>query len=565
MRYSFLSFQFYRKNIYILIAFFIYAGLLSAQAHPHVWVKAQSVIVYGADGSPDSIRHAWTFDESFSSFATQGLDSNGDGKLSREELKDLAQTNVTSLAEFEFFTFGIAGPTAFTAQTPHDYWLDFDGKVLTLNFTLNLNISMPKTAPFSIEIYDPTYFVDFSWANSTAVTLENAPASCKAEIQTPTPQTPAAGQPLTEDFFNSLTAQSNFGEKFANAVFVGCSPEALAAARSDLSASKAAPQQSSVAPEESQPAAIIKREDRLPPAPADTTAPQKSCQLGAFGVIRPDGTLTSNRGFFGWIAAGQAQFYQALSRNVSADASSSWIMLVLVGFLYGVFHAAGPGHGKAVISSYLVANGETLKRGIVLSFLSAGMQAFSAIAIVGIFALVLGAGSRAMGIAAFWMELLSYAAIAVLGLWLIIRAVKKLSSTNQMQGAGNCGHSHGPDVAALEQQDFSWRHALPAIAAVGLRPCTGAILILSLSLSQGLLEAGIAATFAMALGTAITVSMIAAIAVYAKHIALWLASSSIESSRWMTRILELGAGSIILLFGIFFLCALFLNGLPTNC
>ena len=126
-------------------------------------------------------------------------------------------------------------------------------------------------------------------------------------------------------------------------------------------------------------------------------------------------------GFAGWVLAKQAEFYRMLSgtiRAAKADGSAAWTLMG-ISFCYGIFHAAGPGHGKAVISSYLVANDETWRRGIALSFASAILQAFTAIAIVGIAAVLLGATAHAMGNTVRIIEMVSYALIVLIGLRLL--------------------------------------------------------------------------------------------------------------------------------------------------
>ena len=132
-------------------------------------------------------------------------------------------------------------------------------------------------------------------------------------------------------------------------------------------------------------------------------------------------------GIVGWLLAKQSEFYRGLSgaiRAAKADGSAVWTLFGL-SFAYGVFHAAGPGHGKAVISSYVVANGETWRRGVVLSFASALLQALVAVAIVGIAAVLLGATRRTMDGTIWWIEVFSYGLIAALGarlLWVKGRA-----------------------------------------------------------------------------------------------------------------------------------------------
>src|SRR5437763_4341916 len=140
-----------------------------------------------------------------------------------------------------------------------------------------------------------------------------------------------------------------------------------------------------------------------------------------FGVPRPPASPSPAGGIMGWIFAKQAEFYRQFSgliRAAKADGSAAWTLFGL-SFVYGVFHAAGPGHGKAVISSYLVANDETWKRGIVLSFASALLQALVAIAIVGVAAALLNATKRTMDQAVWYIEFASYAVIALIGARLI--------------------------------------------------------------------------------------------------------------------------------------------------
>ena len=124
-----------------------------------------------------------------------------------------------------------------------------------------------------------------------------------------------------------------------------------------------------------------------------------------------------------WLLQEQARFYQALRQAVEAAQANpaAALSLAAVSFAYGVFHAAGPGHGKAVIASYMLANEKALRRGIVLSAFSALLQAVVAIAIVGIAALVLGATAQKMTAATHVVEVASYVCITALGLWLVWR------------------------------------------------------------------------------------------------------------------------------------------------
>lgn len=203
------------------------AGLLAAtpaSAHPHVFVTAKSDIVYGADGRMTAVRHVWTFDEMFSSMAVQGLDTNGDGKYTREELAPLAEVNVTSLDEFKFFTFGKVGEKRVTFDKPRDYWLDrlADGR-LVLHFTLPVKDgAAEKGAPYRVEVYDPTYFVAFEFAKEEPAKLVSAPAGCGVELERPPEPTAGQQKKLSEAFFSGLSPGANFGQQFSNTLLVAC-------------------------------------------------------------------------------------------------------------------------------------------------------------------------------------------------------------------------------------------------------------------------------------------------------------------------------------------------------
>jgi nickel/cobalt exporter len=305
-------------------------------------------------------------------------------------------------------------------------------------------------------------------------------------------------------------------------------------------------------------------------------------------------------GIVGWLLAKQSEFYREMSSTIRAaksDGSAVWTLLA-ISFAYGIFHAAGPGHGKAVISSYLVANQETARRGIALSFASALMQSLVAVAIVAVCAWFLNATAKTMCGAEKVIEIASYALIAAFGARLVwtkgggfFRALqaRQPALTPAMAVAGHhdhghghdhhhhahahahvahhdhddhdhshdhghvhdehCGHSHGPEPGELAGPG-GWRRGLSAIFTVGIRPCSGAILVLVFALAQGLFWAGIAATFVMGLGTAITVATIAVIAVTAKDLARRLSGASEGGGALVMRGLEFGAAGLVLLFGV---------------
>jgi ABC-type nickel/cobalt efflux system permease component RcnA len=274
----------------------------------------------------------------------------------------------------------------------------------------------------------------------------------------------------------------------------------------------------------------------------------------------------------------------ATIRAAKSDGSAVWTLL-FISFAYGIFHAAGPGHGKAVIASYLVANRETARRGIVLSFASALMQSLVAILIVGISAWVLNATAKTMCKAEGAIEIASYALIALFGLRLVwvkgrtfIRALQAAQPVPAIAGVPHdhhdhghhhdahdhshdhahahhdhvhdehCGHSHGPAPSELAGPG-GWGRGFGAILTVGIRPCSGAILVLVFALAQGLFWAGIAATLLMGLGTAITVAAIAVVAVSAKDIAGRLSAGRDGGGALFMRGIEFAAAGVVLLFG----------------
>ena len=279
-------------------------------------------------------------------------------------------------------------------------------------------------------------------------------------------------------------------------------------------------------------------------------------------------------GIVGWLLAKQSEFYREMSATIRAaksDGSAVWTLLA-ISFAYGIFHAAGPGHGKAVISSYLVANEETARRGIALSFASALMQALVAVLIVGICAWLLNATAKTMCGAERAIEIASYALIAAFGARLVwtkgggfFRALTQQPAPAMAAARGHdhghghhhddhvhdahCGHSHGPAPSELAGPG-GWRRGLGAILAVGIRPCSGAILVLVFALAQGLFWAGVAATFVMGLGTAITVATIAVIAVSAKDLARRLSAGREGGGVLVMRSIEFGAAGLVLLLGV---------------
>jgi nickel/cobalt exporter len=302
-------------------------------------------------------------------------------------------------------------------------------------------------------------------------------------------------------------------------------------------------------------------------------------------------------GWLNWINAEQQGFYRAMTDALKSmrDGGGGMWLLVGLSFAYGVFHAAGPGHGKAVISSYMLANEVALRRGILLSFISAFLQAATAIVVMGAVYLLLRGTSVSMTDATRFLEIASYALIAGFGLWLLWRKAgtrlaalvagrpaASLSSAAvavplhfhdencshaQLRTHGRapqrgfrsevceeCGHSHAPDPALLTGRAFDWRSAWTAVAAVGMRPCTGALIVLSFSFLNGIVLGGVLSVLAMAVGTAITVSVLATLAVTAKNVAVAFAGDG-RRGNTVHATIEIAGAAFVFLLGATLLAA----------
>ena len=204
------------KNLF-RVAFFALASLAltggSASAHPHVWITMKAEVIHAPDGTATAVRHAWTFDEMFSVFATQGIETKKKGEFTREELMPLARTNVESLKEFDYFTLAKASGKNADFADPVDYHLVFKDSALTLYFTLPFKTPV-KAQELVIEVYDPSYFVDFTMDEKDPVALVGAPKQCK--LTALRPGDPTSGQPPSQ------MNPSNWGQSFANRILVKC-------------------------------------------------------------------------------------------------------------------------------------------------------------------------------------------------------------------------------------------------------------------------------------------------------------------------------------------------------
>ncbi|RFZ87141.1 delayed-early response protein/equilibrative nucleoside transporter [Shinella sp. WSJ-2] len=305
------------------------------------------------------------------------------------------------------------------------------------------------------------------------------------------------------------------------------------------------------------------------------------------GSAEPGFNTTGTFGsLFSWINAQQQGFYRLMTGALKDMRENPWAASTLVGlsFAYGVFHAAGPGHGKAVISSYMLANEVELKRGVLLSFLSSILQGVVAILLVGAAYLFLRGTTVSMTDATRALETGSYALIALFGAWLLFKKLRPAERRVSALGAqavevhsahdhhrhhdhghhhhlhhageicSTCGHAHAPDPSLLKGERFALREAWSAIVAVGLRPCSGALIVLSFALLNGLYFGGVLSVLAMSIGTAITVSTLATLAVTAKGAALRFAGNGSAAARIGTAI-EIGGALMVMILGLLLLGA----------
>jgi nickel/cobalt transporter (NicO) family protein len=310
-----------------------------------------------------------------------------------------------------------------------------------------------------------------------------------------------------------------------------------------------------------------------------------------FAVAGGEGGGGAGGGLTGWLMAQQSSLTHLIAGKVhalSGNPGAAW-GLVGLGLAYGVVHAAGPGHGKAVLASYMLANETSLKRGAAMALMAALLQALIAIALVGAAGFVFRATASQMNRAADWIDLASYCGIAAIGAWLVWRkgsaliaalrehAARRRALASAPAYAGvawrrpafslsaaayragppdvadapgdECGHMHMPDPAQLNGP-FSWRAAAGTVIAAGARPCSGAILVLVFAMAQGLFAAGVAAAFAMAIGTAVTTAALAWIAVFAKSAAMRLAAGEDSRLALVAKGFEFAAALAVLAFGV---------------
>ena len=577
------------KTLFSLALLLGLAAVQPALAHPHIFVDARAAITFDDAGQIVSVRNRWTFDEAYSAWAVQGLDTNLDGAVSREELQPLADDNMQGLGEYAYYTFAGEGPDNLSFGFGSNPVMSYEGGRQTLEFEVAVDGPYAIKDTLELAINDPEYYVAISFANAGAIQLVNAPDNCSVVLEDPAPMSDdlaAQLYSLGPDVTRLPPELEQAMRGVQGAILVKC-PGGSATGKSAGTVAAGAPG-----------TALDAANAMAETAPTIVT--RSDLPLG--GPPPEPGLILPKTGLLGWVAQQQADFYQALVRSLDAlrtDWTAFWVLGGL-SFLYGVFHAAGPGHGKVVIGSYVLANEAQMRRGVWLSFLSAMLQSLVAIGFVLVAALVLGLTSMAMNDAAHWIGVLSYGLIALLGVWLVARKVLRLEHrhdhepresmqvlarkhmaqpahalatggpqlTNfaragvgpdahgRLRGHAHYGHNHADEdhhghahVVMPSQTGGGWREQLGVVLAVGLRPCSGALIVLAFALSQGLLAAGIVAVLLMGLGTALTTGSLAALAVGAKGLARRLAGTDNPVTAALVWWVELLAAIAVLVFG----------------
>jgi ABC-type nickel/cobalt efflux system permease component RcnA/ABC-type uncharacterized transport system substrate-binding protein len=617
-----------RRRIAALLGLIVALLPLPAFAHPHIFIDAKTAITFNDAGQVVAIHNTWVFDQAYSAWSIQGLDTNNDGQYSKAELQPLADDNMNGLADYEYYTFAGEGKDP-NLKFSHgsNATLDYDGKQTTLNFDVALAQPYAIRKSLELSIDDPEYYVAITFHDPSDIQLINAPKNCAIGMQ------PAKDMPpeLQDELYALPPDVTKLPPELAQAmrgmqgeILINC-PGGSATGKPATPLTAAAPD-TTAAPTTALDAATQMAEatpdqtGATPPAKQALTVPIFTGNIPFGAAPNEPGLNLPRTGFLGWVQQKQADFYLALEHAL-ASLKTNWTgfwVLGLLSFLYGIFHAAGPGHGKVVISSYVLANEAQMRRGVLLSFVAAMLQSLVAIAFVLIAATALGMTAMAMSEAANWIGILSYGLVALLGLWLIVRKVFRLGhhhhhhdhdevavpAVNPMQalarrhmgapahalaaggpqltsftavgaepdtfgrmpGDAHYGHSHGDDhdhddedghvhIVTPAQLRGGWREQLGVVLSVGIRPCSGALIVLAFALSQGLLVAGIVAVLLMGVGTAITTGMLAAMAVGFKGLARGVAGADNKATGIIVWWAELLAAVGVFAFGIVLLLA----------
>ncbi|MEG3134018.1 nickel/cobalt transporter [Rouxiella sp. T17] len=259
-------------------------------------------------------------------------------------------------------------------------------------------------------------------------------------------------------------------------------------------------------------------------------------------------------------------------QQVKTHPAKAGLSLTLFSLLYGVIHAVGPGHGKVVITTYLATHPSKLKTSLRLTFASAVVQGLMAVFLVTLVLGVLQLSSRQLHQSSFWMEKGSFALVMLLGIILCWRALRQgikqltslrkssalkikglqpISAAHQHDANCGCGHQHVPNASQL-QAGGGWRTQAAVVLAMGLRPCSGAIMVLLFSKVIGVYSWGVISALVMALGTSLTVSLIGFLVFYSREWAVKLSANRPSSKGWQLSwtLLAFSGGLILIAAGI---------------
>jgi ABC-type nickel/cobalt efflux system permease component RcnA len=502
-------------------------------------------------------------------------------------MQELADENLKGLAEYKFYTSAGEGDDTLPMASMDDGKFVFKDNRSTFTFGIEPQAPYRIKGKFELAVADPEYYVAITFADLSDVELVNAPAGCQLGSEPPRELSPEV--------------QARLGDLSADVLTLP--PDLEAAVRG------------------SQGAIVIDCSAATAVAPPAATALDAVTQVAEARPATPFGGPPQEPGFkisrtgpLGFLVVWQEQFYKSLTAELGL-LKHDWTAFRVLGglsFLYGIFHAAGPGHGKVVIGSYMLANERQMRRGIVLSFGSGLLQAVVAVAVVGVAAAVWQVSTSAMDLAVIWIERGAYALMVLLGLWLVARKLfgwghkheapdlKAVAHARLHEGEGrhallaergpafqfrtatataggydaygrapgdaHYGHDHGDDehdhahhhhVVTADQTGGDWREQLGVVLSSGLRPCSGALLVLVFAWSQGVFLAGVVSAFLMGLGTAITVSVLAVVAVSAKGLARRYLDANGQLGSKLVGVAELVGALVVLAFGLAMLAASF--------
>lgn len=238
----------------------------------------------------------------------------------------------------------------------------------------------------------------------------------------------------------------------------------------------------------------------------------------------------------------QKQLHQhmvVLLQEVQANPQHYGATLLLFSFVYGILHAVGPGHGKVVITTYLATHRSRLRQSLLMTLAAALLQGTMAIMLVTLTLNLLRLSSRTLHLSQFWLEKASFVLVVVLGVWLCWCALRRLLQrlraaatfegrapvfralrpANHHHHAGcSCGHRHLPRDDELQAAD-GWYNRAAVVVAMGLRPCSGAVLVLLFAKVVGVYAWGVLSALMMAMGTALMLLTLALLVFFGRTVA----------------------------------------------